>query len=263
MRYNAWMLAVGLFAIDSALAGPCKPRSSTSETATAGSEKTTLGTTTTILATSTEVSTDVTQTTSLEATMTTVTAADTTTTTTEAETSTTAAAAGPTPTYIIVAQDGDIDGAVLEGVDQEGTLVLFDSDVPSAMTRNYILESDTGRLKDANSGNYLCAYYGDAPSIYEPATVANCQNGNTGPNKHYDYLNCKTVSGILSCTAPKAYCDIDDFDSQYCMTSPENGVNDQFFYRYSSSGGAYLFISSGTPNAYTTVDLGVTEVSED
>ncbi|KAF5026448.1 hypothetical protein F66182_1435 [Fusarium sp. NRRL 66182] len=82
MRYNALMMAFGLLAADSALASPCKPRTTTSDAATTTSETIISESTTSVLATSTEISTDATETTSFEATTTTA-AADVTTTASE------------------------------------------------------------------------------------------------------------------------------------------------------------------------------------
>jgi hypothetical protein len=187
------------------------------------------------------------------------TTADITTTTVVESTST---APQSTPTYHILGGTGSINNAPIQGVNQDGTLVLINPNVDGLAVRSYTLDTATGRLQDTTSGNYLCAYYVFSPSTSSPALVANCQRGNTGLNNYYDYLKCQIVDGTVSCTAPRAYCTTDDDTGlDNCVTVSGEGENNQFYYQYRSSGGYYLFISSGSPNGYTPTSLKVEEVN--
>ncbi|KAH7259348.1 uncharacterized protein BKA55DRAFT_639301 [Fusarium redolens] len=287
MRSNVFFLTIGLIA-DSALAGPCKPRTSgavtTSVVATSEPTSTALSTATevlpdtTTLELSTTAATADTTTVASEAEttttdITTTAAADTTTIASEAETTTTAdittttapestsTAPESTPTYHIVGGSGSVNNAPIQGISQDGTLVLINPTVDGLAVRSYTLDTATGRLQDTASGNYLCAYYLNSPSTSSPAFVANCQTGTTGPNNYYDYLNCQIVSGTVSCTAPKAYCTTDDDTGlDNCVTVSGEGVNNQFYYQHRSSGGDYLFISTGSPSGYTPTSLMVQQV---
>ncbi|KIL87722.1 hypothetical protein FAVG1_09433 [Fusarium avenaceum] len=250
MRSSLFVLAIGLLAADSALAGPCQPRRSTSDGVTVTSAATS-ELSTTVLGTSTNVLSETTTakviaTTTDVATTTTV-VADATTTTPEAEIptsiETTTTAPGPAATYSVVVSGGPIDGANAQGTDQGGSGIVFNPTFSGAQPRSYTLEPTTGRLRDIKSDNYVCAFYGytNAPSV--PATIANCQTGNTGDNKLYNYLNCKIVNRQLSCTAALA----------------GNVVLDTFYYQHRASGGDFWFISSGSPNGYTAINVAVVE----
>lgn len=177
------------------------------------------------------------------------------TTTTAAESTSTAPES--TPTYIIVGGSGSVNNDPIEGINQEGSFVIINPVFQGLTVRSYVLDTSTGRLQDTASGNYLCAYYGYSSTTSAPPYAANCQTGTTGPNNYYDYLNCQIVDGTVSCTAPRAYCATDDFGPDNCVTASGEGVNDQFYYQHRSSGGDYLFISTGSPNGYTPTSLKV------
>lgn len=185
----------------------------------------------------------------------TTTTAEITTTTSQAESTTTAAVA--TPTFTIVGGGGSVQGQPLKGVDQEGSVFLFNPNTQfgNIVTRTFILDPHTGRLRDKNTGTLVCAYYGSSDTPSDPAYIGYCQTGNTGPNRYYDYLTCQVVSGKLACTAPKAACPTDDEDFQVCATQPGSDVNNQFYYRFSAGNGYYLHISSGSPAGYTPIDV--------
>ncbi|RGP69696.1 hypothetical protein FSPOR_4508 [Fusarium sporotrichioides] len=243
MRSVAFLLATGL-GLDFALAGPCKPRTSETVATTVASD-----TTAAIIITSSEVETT---TAALD------TSIATTTTTSEGETTTaevTTTAPAATPTFTIVGRGGSVNGAPLQGVDQDGSILLFNPESGNARTRTFILDPDTGRLRDKDTGTTVCAYYGFADSPSAPANIGYCQNGNTGPNRYYDYLTCEIVGGNLACTAPKASCPEDEDGNQTCVTDSTGGVNNQFYYKYQSGSGYYLYISSGNPGGYTSVDI--------
>ncbi|KAI7763887.1 hypothetical protein LZL87_006269 [Fusarium oxysporum] len=279
MRSNVLLLAIGLLVADSALAGPCKPKSSTSETAistsivsttqptttaektpTVASSETSIETgTITTTASDTTATSEAETTTAAEVTTTTAeadttTAVESTTTTAEAESTTTAAVA--TPTFTIVGGGGAVQGSPLKGIDQDGSILLFNPQTGNSRTRTLILDPDTGRLRDKDTGILVCAYYGSANSPDDPANFAYCQNGNTGLNKLYEYMTCQIVSGKLSCTAPKGACPTDDDGNfQGCTTESFSGENNQFYYRNQAGAGDYLYISSGSPAGYTAIDV--------
>ncbi|PNP74565.1 hypothetical protein FNYG_12188 [Fusarium nygamai] len=254
MRSKMLLLAVGLLVADFALASPCKPRSSTSEismSATVASTTAEGSSTVSVSETSIETGTTITTATSE---VETTTVAGVTATTAEAESTTTTAVA--TPTFTIVGGGGAIQGAPLKGTDQDGSILLFIPQVGNSRTRTIILDPDTGRLRDKDTGILLCAYYGSANSPEDPANIALCQNGNTGLNMPYEYMTCQIASGKLTCTAPKGQCPTDD-DGNFlgCTTESFSGENNQFYYKAQPGAGDYLFISSGSPAGYTAVDI--------
>jgi hypothetical protein len=149
-----------------------------------------------------------------------------------------------------------VNGALLQGVDQDGSLLIFNPTFANIRARTFILNPNTGRLSDKDTGVSVCAYYGYSTSPSRPAMVAFCQNGNTGLNSYYDYLTCQITSSKLACTAPRATCIDDDFGDTTCVTDLGADVNSQFYYQErSGTGGTYFFISSGSSNGYTPVDI--------
>ncbi|KAM0233556.1 hypothetical protein ACHAP5_010354 [Fusarium lateritium] len=235
MRSSVLLSAIGLLTAYSALAGPCKPQASTQDTTvTTGDAETT---TTAEIITTEE----------------TTTTAAVTTSDSEAESTTTAALA--TPTFAIVGGGGSINGSPLKGTDQDGTVLLFNPQGGNSRSRTFILDPNTGRIRDKDTGVLVCAYYGYSTSPSSPAYIAFCQRGNTGPNMYYDYLTCKIAGGKLGCTAPRASCTDDDNGFTTCVTDPGNDMNDQFYYKFQSGSGEYLYISSGSPSGYTAVDI--------
>ncbi|KAF5653366.1 hypothetical protein FHETE_11404, partial [Fusarium heterosporum] len=192
MRSHVLLLTVGLFAVDSALAGPCKPGASSSDAPTTTSmdsmtQPTTIGSASTASAIETTVT---------EMTTAGITSAEVATTEIEATTTTTAPIA--TPTFNIVGGGGSVNGSPLQGISQDGSLLVFDPQFQGPQTRSFILDPDSGRLRDKDTGTLACAYYGfsDSPSV--PPRFAFCQNGNTGPNRYYDYFTCEVNSGKLA-----------------------------------------------------------------
>ncbi|CAG2009636.1 unnamed protein product [Fusarium graminearum] len=288
MRSMAFMLAIGLFGVDSVLAGPCKPQTSIfvspatnaetsgsidstaqSSTATVGETSATAssGTLTEIISTtvSSETTTAIIITTSETeiattasgATVTIVTASSDTETTTTAEFTTTAPLT--TPTFTLVGGGGSVNGDPIKGIDQQGTIMLFNPERGTQRIRTFILDPQTGRLRDRDTGVSVCAYYDFAESPSDPVHFGFCQNGNTGPGMYYDYLTCEIVNGKLACTAPKASCSGDGFEDISCVSDPTSGLNNQFYYKYDAGNGDYLYISSGSPSSYTPVDIIVQE----
>ncbi|EWZ32289.1 hypothetical protein FOZG_13857 [Fusarium oxysporum Fo47] len=230
MRSKVLLLAIGLLVADSALASPYKPRSSTSETAISTSVGSTTQPTSTVEETPTVASSE----TSTETGAITMTAPDTTAaseaeTTTAVESTTTTAEAESTTTT---------------------TVALYKARPSQASTKMVASCYSTLKLELA-----ICAYYGSANTIFDPANFAFCQNGNTGPNTAFDYMTCQIVSGKLSCTAPQAACPTDDDGVSLGCTTVDGQLNNEFYYKTQPGLGTYLYISSGSPNGYTPVNV--------
>ncbi|KIL94106.1 hypothetical protein FAVG1_02668 [Fusarium avenaceum] len=295
MRSNALLLAVGLFSTGNVLAGPCKPQGSTSgeasisygtttatvlrsttlalsETTTSsdattatGSDATTAtgsdATTTTSSEATTTTSSDATTTTGSDAPTTTLVSIDTTALSSDAESSTTAAttttAPAPVETFALRGTVGSVPNAQPQGSDEPGSLIFFNSASSDLEIRHYNIETTTGRLQDAKSGNYICAYYGDVDSASVPPYVANCDPTSTGPEKVYKYLDCGISDRKLSCTAPLATCVQagSSLSEIICVPSTENPKN-QFVYRNVGDPKAW-YIGRGSPDGYTAMDLVV------
>ncbi|WXC44363.1 hypothetical protein QX201_004098 [Fusarium graminearum] len=164
-----------------------------------------------------------------------------------------------TPTFTLVGGGGSVNGDPIKGIDQQGTIMLFNPERGTQRIRTFILDPQTGRLRDRDTGVSVCAYYDFAESPSDPVHFGFCQNGNTGPGMYYDYLTCEIVNGKLACTAPKASCSGDGFEDISCVSDPTSGLNNQFYYKYDARNGDYLYISSGSPSSYTPVDIIVQE----
>ncbi|KAF4456637.1 hypothetical protein F53441_1295 [Fusarium austroafricanum] len=320
MHSNIW-LGVGLFIARSALASPCKPRSSASDALTTTTFAATEPTSTSV-STTTDISSKTTSTITVETTVatsdasetigigsittatseaesTTISQAETTTTsdhesttaapdssetttiggtttaTSEAESTTTAdtttttegttTAAVAAPTFSILAGSAPVTGAVLQAQTQQPSYPAFNPSFNSMSApysaRTWILDPNTGHVKDKATGSHLCAYYlfvnqnGGAPSI---STCVYDQN--PGLNSMYGYLSCQIANGQLSCTAPKTVCNEVDGNLD-CITAPgqENAYN-QIVARESRTSNAYLAIYETTPNGWSTMALNVQEV---
>ncbi|KAK0388552.1 hypothetical protein NLU13_4795 [Sarocladium strictum] len=232
---------------------------STTTSAITSTTSSTAGATSTAVSSGTLINSATSTSTFLDTTTTTsdVTTSSTASTSTSASvSSTTIIAPAPTPTFTIVGGGGSVNGAPLKGIDQDGSLLLFNPQAGTSLARTFVLDPNTGRLRDRDTGVSVCAYYALSSSTAAPAYIAFCQNGNTGPNQFYDYLTCQVTSGKLTCTAPKASCtEDDDSGITTCLTDPGNGVNNQFYYRFQPGNGDYLYISTGAPNGYTAVDI--------
>ncbi|KAI1052281.1 hypothetical protein LB507_007547 [Fusarium sp. FIESC RH6] len=196
-------------------------------------------------------------TTTVEVTTTTATSADVTTstaaaedTTTLTETSaattldadtTTEAPAGE-PTYVLGASGGSLSGAQPQGTGQQGTFIAFDATaISGSSTRKFTIDS-TGRLQDAETGAYVCAYYWSSPSAAYPPYVSHCGSGPVGGSQWQEYLTCQINNGNLACTAPVVFCSTDANDESTC---PRAGGDpyDTFF----TDSQKYWFIGSGSP----------------
>ncbi|KAF5660616.1 hypothetical protein FHETE_8857 [Fusarium heterosporum] len=256
MQYSVFLLAIGFYAVDSVVAGPCKPNRSTSEGTTTVTSAATIESTSAILTTSTVALSD---TTTLEVPTTTTTSEDNTTTAPETETSVITSAAessstGPVaqPTYVLRASGGGLNNAQPQGNGQPGTFIGFDPvQLSGAVTRTYTLEPSTGRLQDAVSQVYVCAYYGGSASERSPPFIISCYNGATGVDQKQSYLNCKIENGRLSCTARKTFCTEDADDNLTCSTPPGDNVYDTFF----TDSRSFWYISSGSPTGVSSISI--------
>ncbi|KAH7183569.1 uncharacterized protein B0J16DRAFT_373997 [Fusarium flagelliforme] len=288
MRSGVIFFAIGLFVADSALAGPCKPRTSASEEVTATSAATS-ETATTVLKSSTEIMSDATTTVFTDITSATTVAVDTTLTTSEAEASiaidstitvdttttagtttvadtttiadTTTTASGAIATaYSFRVIRGPIDGAAPQSDGGTGSSIVFNPNFNGAHATTYTIESDTGRLQDAETGRYICAYYGKSHTPSDPAAVANCfYDGYNGDDLLYNYLTCEIAGGLVSCTAPRGYCSSDENSREVCTTA--SGVYDQFYYKFNPGGGDLWYIGSASDNpaGYTAINVAATK----
>ncbi|KAF5717675.1 hypothetical protein FMUND_5621 [Fusarium mundagurra] len=264
MRFSALLLGVGFIATDSVFAGPCKPKSSSSDAIATTSLTSAIESITTDLETSTDISSE---TTTSEATTTTVVVQTTATTlddqtTTDMTTTTTAeaestATTAPAPTFKIVSGGGAVDGALLQGLDEEGHLMMFNpnSTLEDYKPRTFTIEPSTGRVKDKDGGYYICAYYQWTGHV-APATIGGCTSS-PGPDARSNYIKCRVVDGKLSCTVPQTVCTRDIFDRLHplvCVTSTRDEVYDKFYYQ--TSGDQIVYLSSLTTDSYfAAVDL--------
>ncbi|KAG5659809.1 hypothetical protein KAF25_002368 [Fusarium avenaceum] len=278
MRSNALLLAVSLFSTGNVLAGPCKPQGSRQASISYGTttatvlESTALPLSETITSsdalttTSSDATTitgsDALTTTGSDATTTTLVSIDTTALSSDAESSATAAttttAPAPQGTFALRGAGGSVTNAQPQGSDQPGSIIFFNSASSDFEIRHYNIETTTGRLQDAISGHYICAYYGDVDKTTVPPYVANCDPASTGPDKIYKYLDCRVIGSRLSCTTPStALCYYDDASRDYiCASEPENEAYNQFFYKDIGGADAW-YISRGSPDGWTAMELFV------
>ncbi|RFN54477.1 hypothetical protein FIE12Z_1265 [Fusarium flagelliforme] len=177
------------------------------------------------------------------------------TTPSEAETTTTAVAI---PSFKLVASGGTVNGLVLQGLESPGSTVMFNPTHPTRVyrPRKYIIEASTGRVKDQDTGIYLCAAYLWSNRV-EPAYVALCY-GTPGPDQQYNYLNCRTVDGKLSCTVPQAVCGLNALETEIVCKTSSSEVYDGLYHEVVNN--KILFIGKGNPgNSYAAVALTVQE----
>ncbi|KAG9506495.1 hypothetical protein J7337_000027 [Fusarium musae] len=294
------LLAISILMAGSAVAGPCKPRTSASDALTV--TLTTTEPTPTTIATETTIATsdsykttaiDYITTTTSEADSSTIAQTQTTTaasehehesttassvssqptttggitTTSEAESTTKAATtstAVAAPTFSILAGSAPLTGDVLQADGYQGSYPKFNPSFnplnPPYSPRTWVIEPGTDHIKDAASGNYLCAYYLFVQQNGGAASISTCNDDrNPGLNSMYGYLSCQIVNGQLSCTAPKTVC---TFDGDYtCVTSPgQESAYNQIVALASETSDAFIAIYETTPNNWTPMVLDVQEV---
>ena len=180
------------------------------------------------------------------------------TTTSEAETTTTAAEA--ITTFRIIASGGSADGAVLQAPDiMESDVIMFNPPASEGFRpRTYILDPNTGRVKDQDNGRYLCGYYQWTGSI-QPAYVYPC-TGTPGSHQPAEYLKCRIVRGKLSCTVPQAVCYQEEIGMDVtCGTSSGNEIFDHLYLPV--VGGQYILIGKGgLDSPWAAIDLIAEEI---
>ncbi|KAG5661298.1 hypothetical protein KAF25_005420 [Fusarium avenaceum] len=197
----------------------------------------------------------------LEATTTTIVSEDTTTLNQESETSettsaattynaeTTSTAPATQPTYVLSASGGGLNGAQPQGNGQPGTFIAFDpSTLSGAVPRKFTIEPITGRLQDAESRAYVCAYYDASSTAASPSFIVFCGSGPTGAGQQQDYLTCNVNNGNLACTAPRTYCSSNDDEETICST-PTDDLYNSFF----TDAQKFWYISSGSPQNFSPI----------
>jgi len=181
-----------------------------------------------------------------------------TTTTSEAETTTTDAEA--IPTFQIIGSGGPVDGAILQGPgDIRSDVVMFNPGPSNGLRpATYILEPSTGRVKDQDTGRYLCGSY-QWNGVVEPAFVFPCYH-TPGPNQITEYLTCRIVIGKLSCTVPQTVCYQEEIGLEVtCETSSNNEIYDHLYLPV--VGEQFILIGrGGLGSPYMVIDLIAQEV---
>ena len=119
--------------------------------------------------------------------------------------------------------------AQFQGFDIEADIVMFNPPLSSGLRpRTYILEPSTGRVKDRDTGRYLCGAY-EWTGTVEPAFVFSCY-GTPGPNQITEYLTCRIARGKLSCTVPQTVCYQEEIGMEVtCETSSGNEIYDHLY----------------------------------
>ncbi|KAF4986473.1 hypothetical protein FGRMN_10822 [Fusarium graminum] len=273
MRSNILLMAIGLLATDSALAGPCKPRASTSGIVTSTAITSTIvgemstvpssATSTEAVNSATTTVSDVTATseedttTALESTAT----AGVTTTTAAAETTTATTAADETaitttaaiPTFSILGGEG---GSPLEGYNIQGNNYFFNPEDGQPTVRSFTFDPATGRLRDIRAGGFACANYRRNSGFSDPANIGTCQPSIFGIAPSSAYLSCQLNSGDLTCTAPRRKCFTDPNNGgTTCEDDTTGAINNSFYYQHINNNADFLYISTNDPSGYTSVNL--------
>ncbi|KAF4467100.1 hypothetical protein FALBO_6036 [Fusarium albosuccineum] len=191
----------------------------------------------------------------------------TTTTVTSSETgsssitTTTSSAAGPIATFYIIANGGSANGARLSGDCIPGGLLIFNPITTEVHPISFSVEEGTGHV--LTDTGYVCAYYGDSPFPYNPARLAICLNGDTGPDKEFDYITCQGSESEITCTTPVGTC-VDDFGDldgpPTTICAHPGGTLNRFFTMYSSNGEDYVYMASDSPSGYHEIGLGIESV---
>ncbi|ESU17334.1 hypothetical protein FGSG_10594 [Fusarium graminearum PH-1] len=179
MRCILFVLGV---AADLVVASSCNPYQSTSEAVTITSALTTEATSFILADFSTALSET---TTTIELTTTTTAAEDTITPTetsaaTTLEAATTSKAPAGEPTYVLSAFGGSLNGAQPQGNGGSGTFIAFDPTALSGSTPRKFTIDSIGRLQDAETQAYVCAYYYPPSLAIGPPFVVYCSPGPVG-----------------------------------------------------------------------------------
>ncbi|EEU33706.1 uncharacterized protein NECHADRAFT_98359 [Fusarium vanettenii 77-13-4] len=202
-------VALSLLAVDSVVAGPCRPTSAVSSTASVDtSSATSVESATSVTSASSSATSKASAETSASSTATETSASLTettafTTTTAASTTVSTSTAAAPTFTLAAAGQ-GPVEGKKLLSYNADGNLVTFDSPNPLKVptARPYSIDAQGRILND--QGFYLCAHYKpDNDFLDAPAYITTCLNDNL-PNSVY--LTCRVDGSELKCSIPAVTC---------------------------------------------------------
>ncbi|KAJ4319188.1 hypothetical protein N0V84_006470 [Fusarium piperis] len=212
-------LAFGLLAVDSVVASPCIPGTTTTAVTSAASTETSSDTaeltTSVASATSTtaessieaSASSTVTQSsveTSASSIETTVSSATTDSTTTIGDTTTSTTSTAPTVTFSIVATgSGPVEGKGLQTYPRSNSVALFTNDFGGSSIRPFHIDAE-GRLIN-DQGFYLCGYYQMINiALNAPAEVGTCD---TEYPLAQAFLKCQETADLkLTCSIPAITC---------------------------------------------------------
>jgi hypothetical protein len=158
-------------------------------------------------------------------------------------------------TFALTGAGGLVTNAQIQSNGEARGPLVFNSNFPGIESRQFTLDTATGRLQDSTTGDYICAYYGQADQPSVPVDITNCDPTHLGPHKLYNYLDCRVVGNKLSCTAPSAsYYINEDFTEWICTPAPGNEANNQFFYQHRGDTASWA-ISRGSPANYIAIDV--------
>ncbi|KAJ4141768.1 hypothetical protein NW768_000985 [Fusarium equiseti] len=206
--------------------------------------------------TTTAAEDDTTTTATSEGVTTTTSAAQDTTTLIETFAETTSAAATTSeapaaqPTYVLSASGGSLNGAQPQGTGNQGTFIGFDPRYISGATPRKFTIDSTGRLQDAETQAYVCAYYFNSQSPVSPPFVVFCAAGPVGGSQGQEYLTCEVNNGNFACKAPRVFCSTDINDETTCPR-PGGDPYDTFFINSEQT----LLIGTGSPPNTTPISI--------
>ncbi|CZS79334.1 unnamed protein product [Fusarium graminearum] len=96
------------------------------------------------------------------------------------EAATTSKAPTGEPTYVLSAFGGSLNGAQPQGNGRSGTFIAFDPTALSGSTPRKFTIDSIGRLQDAETQAYVCAYYYPPSLAIGPPFVVYCSPGPVG-----------------------------------------------------------------------------------
>ncbi|KAI1049477.1 hypothetical protein LB506_004661 [Fusarium annulatum] len=286
-------VAFGLLAIGSAVAGPCKPPSTTSATTSVATISTTVtsdastetsvftsfvsttedegATSSTVVEFSTETSASSAETSESSITAETSAASATTTDTTETTTAeptttgVTTTVAGTTssaaiPTFTMFASGSNaVAGRSLETYNRDGAVAVFDpateDDNPSV--RSYSIDSQ-GRIVN-DLGWFLCGYYGATnEELNKPATVVTCHSETLLQTA---FLTCELSGPFgIECSIPAMSCVSSGSSSMAPTCIPTTGTWSVNSVGVRAFGHTWQIGDSDTPATYERMSMSIREV---
>ncbi|KAH8654883.1 hypothetical protein BGZ61DRAFT_467265 [Ilyonectria robusta] len=240
-------LAIGLLAVEQAVAGPCSHSARPSSTvATSSTPSTTptepVGSSTSAEASSTTSAESVESSTSTEVSSSTTSAESVGSSTSTEVSSSTSSIPASNPTFTILAG-----GSPLQDGGGRNGIYIFNPTRSDISTHTASIDPDTGHVI-FSSGWHWVAQYTMVPNY--PALLL---NGADGDNTNYPAITCTVGTDlIISCSAPAGGCN-DDFLDPVC--GPTSGTWGQFCSKYQSVFGDVLYIFSSCPAGFTPVTL--------